>query len=123
MNFQFGMEDTLEKALIAQRVATKLFATENAVDTAIMEASQLLAGLIEARNEIGFSAVLGNEAVVKVTTALSALSEGRRAMVEAHHELNDAKLRLGVRTRMEGTGPKGYLEETGDNVVEHRRVS
>ena len=113
----------MDKALIAQRVATKLFATENAVDAAILEASQLLAGLIEARLEIGFSAVLGTEAVTKVTLALSALSDSRRSMVEAHNELNDAKLRLGVRTRMDGTGPKGYLEETGDNVVEHRRAS
>ena len=112
----------MEKALIAQRVATKLFATENAVDAAILEASQLLAGLIEARQEIGFSAVLGGEAVAKVTVALAALSDGRRAMVEAHHELNDTKLRLGVRTRMEGTGPKSYAEPA-DNVVEHRRAS
>lgn len=112
----------MEKAIIAQRVATKLFATENAVDTAILEASQLLAGLIEARQEIGFSAVLGTEAVSKVSLALSALSESRRAMVEAHNELNDAKLRLGIRTRMDGTGPKGYLEP-GDNIVEHRRAS
>jgi hypothetical protein len=104
-------------------VATKLFATENAVDAAILEASQLLAGLIEARNEIGFSAVLGGEAVSKVSLALSALSDSRRAMVEAHNELNEAKLRLGVRTRMFGTGPKGYLEDGDDNVVEHRRVS
>ena len=113
----------MEKTLIAQRVATKLFATENAVDAAILEASQLLAGLIEARNEIGFSAVLGTEAVAKVSLALSSLSDTRRAMVDAHNELNDAKLRLGIRTRMDGTGPKGYLEEAGDNVVEHRRAS
>ncbi len=113
----------MEKTLIAQRVATKLFATENAVDAAILEASQLLAGLVEARNEIGFSAVLGGEAVSKVSLALSALSDSRRAMVEAHNELNEAKLRLGVRTRMVGTGPKGYLDEASDNVVEHRRVS
>jgi len=118
------MEVAVDKAIIAQRVATKLFATENAVDTAILEASQLLAGLIEARNEIGFSAVLGTEAVAKVSLALSALSDSRRAMVDAHNELNDAKLRLGVRTRMIGTGPKGYLDgEAGENVVEHRRAS
>jgi hypothetical protein len=113
----------VEKALIAQRVATKLFATENAVDAAILEASQLLAGLIEARTEIGFSAVLGDAAIGKVTVAISALSDSRRAMVEAHGELNDAKLRLGVRTKMIGTGPKGHLDGEGDNVVEHRRAS
>ena len=113
----------MEKTLIAQRVATKLFATENAVDTAILEASQLLAGLIEARNDIGFSAVLGDAAIGKVTLAISALSDSRRAMVEAHGELNDAKLRLGIRTKMVGTGPKGSLDGEGDNVVEHRRAS
>ena len=107
----------------AKATPTKLFATENAVDAAILEASQLLAGLIEARNDIGFSAVLGTDAVAKVTLALSALSDSRRAMVEAHGELNDAKLRLGIRTKMVGTGPKGYLDGEGDNVVEHRRAS
>jgi len=122
MIFFTAEEGALEKTLIAQRVATKLFATENAIDAAILEASQLLAGLVEARNEIGFSAVLGTEAVSKVSLALSALSDSRRAMVEAHNELNEAKLRLGVRTRMVGTGPKAYLDEAGDNVVEHRRA-
>jgi len=120
------MEVVVEKALIAQQVATKLFATENAVDAAILEASQLLAGLIEARTDIGFSAVLGTEAFSKVSLALSHLTDTRRAMVEAHHELNDAKLRLGIRTKMVGTGPKGYMEPGdtfGDNVVEHRRAS
>jgi hypothetical protein len=91
----------VEKTLIAQRVATKLFATENAVDAAILEASQLLAGLIEARNDIGFSAVLGDAAFGKVSVAIAALTESRRAMVEAHGELNDAKLRLGIRTKMD----------------------
>lgn len=115
----------MDKTVIAQRVATKLFATENAVDAAILEASQLLASLVEARNEIGVSAVLGQEAFTKVSVALTALTEGRQAMVEAHHAMNEAKLRLGIRTRMEGTGPKGYMEpgELGDNVVEHRRAS
>ncbi len=111
----------MDKAIIAQRVATKLFATENAIDAAILEASQLLADFIEARKEVGFSAVLGTDAVSKISLSVSALAESRRAIVEAHNELNDVKLRLGVRTKMFGTGPKGYMEP-GDNLVEHRRV-
>jgi hypothetical protein len=114
----------VDKALIAQRVATKLFAAENAVDAAILEASQLLSGLIEARKEMGLSAVLGTEAVSKVSLALSTLSDSRQAMVDAHNVLNDAKLRLGIRTRMDGVGPKGSLDDDlGDNVVEHRIVA
>ncbi len=64
----------MDRAIIAQRVATKLFATENAVDAAILEASQLLAGLIEARNEIGFSAVLGTASEVADQPPLIGLS-------------------------------------------------
>ncbi|WP_249138048.1 hypothetical protein [Phenylobacterium montanum] len=103
----------MEKALIAQRVANKLFATENAVDAAILEASQLLAGMIEARQEIGFSAVLGSDAAAKIGVALNALTEARAAVVASHNELAEAKLRLGIRTRMIGSGPKSF----GENVV------
>jgi hypothetical protein len=119
------MEGRVDKTVIAQRVATKLFATENAVDTAILEASQLLASLVEARSEVGVSAVLGQDCFTKVSAALSALTESRQAMVDAHHAMNETKLRLGIRTRMAGTGPKSFMEpgEHGDNVVEHRRAS
>jgi hypothetical protein len=114
----------MEKALVAQRVATRLFATENAVDVAILEASQLMSAFIEARREIGFAATLGGEAVNKVAIAMSALSAARQACVEAHHELAETKLRLGVRTKMAGTGPKGYAGDfQDDNVVEHRLAS
>lgn len=117
------MEGIVDKALIAQRVANKLFSTENAVDAAILEATQLLGGMIEARQEIGFSAVLGSEAAAKIGAALNALTEARAAVVSAHSELAEAKLRLGVRTKMVGTGPKSFGESTvGDNVVEHRRA-
>ncbi len=111
----------MEKALIAQRVANKLFATENAVDTAILEATQLLGGMIEARQQIGFSAVLGSEAAAKIGAALNALTEARAAVVEAHGELAETKLRLGVRTKMAGTGPKSYGETVvGDRIIDRR---
>jgi lysyl-tRNA synthetase class II len=114
----------VDKAIICQRVATKLFAAENAIDAAIQRASEVLTDFIEARGEIGFSAVLGTEAVSKISQSVTALSEGRRAMVEAHHELNDVKLRLGVRTKMFGTGPKGYAGDIPEEtVVERRRAS
>ena len=111
----------MEKALIAQRVANKLFATENAVDAAILEATQLLGGMIEARQQIGFSAVLGSEAAAKIGAALNALTEARAAVVEAHNGLAETKLRLGVRTKMAGTGPKSYGETVvGDQIIDRR---
>jgi hypothetical protein len=114
----------MEKALVAQRVATRLFATENAVDAAILEASQLMAAFIEGRRDVGFAATLGTEAVSKMSAIVAELAEARAACVAAHHELNDVKLRLGVRTKMIGTGPKGYTGETeDDNIVPHRLAS
>ena len=112
----------MEKALVAQRVATQLFATEDAVDAAILEAAQLMSALIDARRQVGCAATLGGEAVSKIAIAMSALTEARTACVEAHGELAEVKLRLGVRTRMSGTGPKGFAGPT-EVEVEHRLAS
>jgi hypothetical protein len=118
----------VEKALVAQRVANRLFATENAVDSAILSATQLMSGLMEARQELGLNAVLGTAAVTKCALAITALTDARKAVVDTHNQLNEVKLRLGVRTRMDGgTGPKGYADTELDiddsTVVPHRRAS
>lgn len=96
------MEAGVEKVFVAQRVATKLFASEKAVDAAMVETAELMADLVKARRDLGLSAVVGDRATAKLVEALSALGEARSAMVEAHGELNDVKLRIGVRTKMIG---------------------
>ena len=96
----------MEKVFVAQRIATKLFATENAVDAAMVEAAELMADMLKARKDIGLSAVVGDRASAKLVEALAALGEARSAMVEMHTELNDVKLRIGVRTKMIGVEDK-----------------
>ncbi|WP_428151129.1 hypothetical protein [Caulobacter sp.] len=96
----------VEKVFVAQRIATKLFATENAVDAAMVEAAELMADMLKARKDIGLSAVVGDRASSKLVEALAALGEARSAMVEMHSELNDVKLRIGVRTKMIGVEDK-----------------
>lgn len=109
----------MEKVFVAQRVATKLFATENAVDAAMVETAELMADLLKARKDLGVSAVVGDRASAKLAEAMTALSEARSAMVDAHNELNDVKLRIGVRTKMIGVedkpkeAPQGHLREVG----------
>ncbi len=100
------MEVGVEKAFVAQRIATKLFATENAVDAAMVEAAELMADLLKARKDIGVSAVVGDRASAKLVEALAAMGQARSAMVEMHNELNDVKLRIGVRTKMAGVEDK-----------------
>jgi hypothetical protein len=90
----------MEKAFVAQRVAKKLFVTEAAVDGALVEAAQLMSEMLKARQDINVSMVFADDAQAKLMEAMKALSEARTAMVAVHNELNEAQLRLGVRTKM-----------------------
>ena len=92
----------MEKAFVAQRVANKLFTTEAAVDSAMVEASELMSEMLKARQDVNVSLVFADDVQVKMMQALKALSEARSAMVGVHSELNEAKLRLGIRTKMDG---------------------
>ena len=87
----------MEKAFVAQRVATKLFTTEAAVDAAMIEATELMADMLKARTDVGTSLVFADDVQVKMVEAIKALGEARTAMVGVHHELTEAKLRLGDR--------------------------
>jgi len=92
----------MEKAFVAQRVAKKLFVTEAAVDGALVEAAELMSEMLKARKDVSVSMVFADDVQVKMMEAMKALSEARTAMVAVHNELNEAKLRLGIRTKMDG---------------------
>lgn len=112
----------MEKVFVAQRVANKLFATENAVDAALVETTELMADLLRARRELGLSAVLGDAALAKISEAVSALGEARTAMVAAHGQLEETKLRIGVRTKMAGYEDKGsqWVSAPGETVAQRQ---
>ncbi|WP_394763374.1 hypothetical protein [Phenylobacterium sp.] len=90
----------MEKAFVAQRVAKKLFVTEAAVDGALVEAAELMSEMLRARKDVNVSMVFADDVQVKMMEAMKALSDARTAMVAVHNELNEAQLRLGVRTKM-----------------------
>ena len=91
-----------DKMIVAQGVANRLFATEKAIDAALGEASGLMGAMVSSREELRMSATVGTDAVAKLAEAVSALAQARGAVVEAHRELEEVKLRLGIRTRMLG---------------------
>jgi hypothetical protein len=91
----------MEKIFVAKKVATKLFATEAAVDGALVEAAELMSVMLAARKDVKTSLVFADDCQVKLMEAMKALSEARTAMVGVHNELNEAKLRLGIRTKLE----------------------
>ena len=92
----------MDKVFVAKRVAAKLFATEEKVDAALLEATELMSEMLRARQELQVSSVFGDEAAAKMMEAMKALSDARSSMVALHGELNEAKLRLGIRTKMNG---------------------
>lgn len=91
----------MEKAFVAQRVAKKLFSTEAAVDSALIEATELMGEMLKARQDVNVSMVFADDVQVKMMEAMKALSDARSVMVAVHGELNEAKLRLGIRTKMD----------------------
>jgi flagellin-like hook-associated protein FlgL len=102
----------MEKAFVAQRVAKKLFVTEAAVDGALVEASELMSQVLTARKEVNTSLVFADDVQVKLMDAMKALSEARTAMVAVHNELNEAQLRLGIRTKMTVEKPVSLAQAT-----------
>lgn len=92
----------MDKVFVAKNVANKLFSTEAAVDGALIEATELMGEMLKARQDVNTSLVFADDVQVKMMEAMKALSEARTAMVAVHQELNEAKLRLGIRTKMSG---------------------
>ncbi|MDP3853426.1 MAG: hypothetical protein Q8Q77_06870 [Phenylobacterium sp.] len=107
----------MEKAFVAQRVATKLFSTEAAVDQAMVEATELMAEILKARKDVNASLVFADDVQVKLMEAIKSLSEARSGMVAVHHELAEAKLRLGVRIKMNGWEQKTFLGAKSEPAV------
>lgn len=103
----------MDKLTIVQGVATKLYTTESSLDSALADASALLAGIIEARKELKVASTVDDAAVSKISEAISALTTARSAICTAHGELDQIKLRLGVRTKM-----FGYYEKNAEKTSE-----
>ncbi len=92
----------VEKVFVVKSVAEKLWATENAIDGAIASAATLMGGLVEARQELAVPHLLTDTATSKIAEAMNLLAQARHAMIESHGALHEARLRIGVRTRLEG---------------------
>ena len=93
----------MDKVFVAQGVANKLMAAEASIDKALSDASLLMSEMMQAREALTASTSLGDEAVSQTVKAIASLSEARTAMVAAHADLNEAKLRAGIRTQLAGT--------------------
>ena len=95
-----------DKMMVAQGVANRLFATEAAIDAALAETSGLMGAMMSSRGELRIAATVGEDAVAKVAEAMATLAQARSSVVAAHRELEQVKLRIGIRSKMLGEHQK-----------------
>lgn len=93
-----------ERIVAAERIASELHAAERAIDEAIVKIARLAATLPTARIETRMSAIVGHEAVAKVTQAVAAAGHVSQMIAEAHQALGETQRQVGLGTRMFGAG-------------------
>lgn len=108
-----------DRVVAAQRIAADLHDAENAIDQAIMKIAKLAGTLPLARIETNMSAIVGQEAVGKVTQAVATAGVVRQMLAEAHVALSDTQRQVGLGARMFGAGmnkpPSGILASVPTN--------
>lgn len=102
-----------ERVAAAKRITTDLHDAEKAIDEAIIKIAKLAVTLPTARFDTNMSAIVGQDAVGKVTQAVAAAGTVRQMLAEAHVALSETQKQVGLGARMFGAGmnkpPKGSL--------------
>ena len=81
----------------AQKVATHLFAVEEGVDDAIARTAQFTAAIVEARVAANLSACVGQAELALVSRATQLMVEARQLIVDAHKQLAQTRIEVGLR--------------------------
>jgi hypothetical protein len=102
----------MSKIETVKAVAVKLFATEEAIDTSMVRASQLLESIVEGRKVLKLSAVAAEAAQSRIAESIGAMAEARRAIMAAHSSLQNLQRKMGVAD--EEAGP---MEKPDDNTA------
>lgn len=82
---------------VAQKVADRLFALENAIDVALTRAAEFNASMPEARGEARLPAMIGQEALDRAAEVFTSLVQARRRVVETHQSLDEARMQIGLK--------------------------
>jgi hypothetical protein len=86
-----------DRLTAARDVAAKLFALEEAIDLALARAGELTTSIPNARSRAKLSAVIGQDAITKVSDSLVTLVEARKHILEAHEHLAETQAQIGLK--------------------------
>ena len=104
----------------AMNLASKLFATERAVDEAICRMADLAGYMPVARVDANLSAVVGQEAISQAAETLSALVGARGQLVATHNRLAETRDQIGLQAMAMGSDdskPPLLAEKGDENIV------
>ena len=86
---------------VALTVARSLYASEDAIDSALTQVANFVAMMPTARQEAKFAACVGQDALAQAINAMTMLNQAREAMVRAHDALAEVRDQFHI-------GPFGY---------------
>ncbi len=90
-------ETIIKRREVAQEVANRLFAAEEAIDIAIARAAELAGYMPAARVEAGLACEVGQEALEYAAESFSALVRARAQIIASHRELAVNKDQIGLK--------------------------
>jgi hypothetical protein len=90
------------RRLIAEKVAAQLFAAEAAIDAAIAATASLTAMMPAVRQDVGISALIGQDALMEASETCSMLVRARAKIVETHKALSVTQEQMGLGAVMFG---------------------
>lgn len=108
---------------VAQKVADRLFAVENAIDVALTRTAELNAAMPAARIEARLPALVGQAALDRAAATFAALVEARRRIVETHELLDQARAQIGLREVDAGDMTPKVPNPFTEAKVDHEAVS
>lgn len=85
------------RQIVAQGLAERLFAVEDAIDAALTRVAELSAAMPQARAEARLPAMIGQDALAGAAETFAALVEARRRIVETHASLDTARTQIGLK--------------------------
>lgn len=109
----------MEKIFVIKSLAEKLWKTEDSITQSMADASALLTGMMQGRQDLKLSATVTAKASDKIAQAIAQLAEAQTTIIAAHAEMEEIKLRLGVRTKMAGFWDK-VLPGGGGVTTDHQ---
>jgi phage gp36-like protein len=84
------------KISVAKALTAQLHATEEAIDTALAEAANLIEAYVTSRRAIRMSTIVGNDVHYNTLQAMMALSTAQRHMTAAHAYLTKVQHQVGL---------------------------